>query len=282
MKFVVPFTIPSTRWTFVTTSDSRSTLITGIAAQTLASKRSCTPAAEAASKSSAPRRATSCLFAVTTCLRPRSNSSTYSPAGSTPPITSATTAMPGSPVISRTSVVSTPLPGSNPRSRPRSRTSAFTTRSRCPVARSMSSACSWSRRFTAEPTVPYPSRATGTSTDAMRLRRPCRERPQPLADLLDLGGCKLPARLGQARAALVHLRDPLAGERAVLDCREDALHVLLDARVDDPRADGDRAVLGRVGDRVVHPLDPALEDEVDDELHLVDALVVGELRRVAG
>ena len=35
MKFVVPFTIPSTRWTFVTTSASRSTLITGIAAQTL-------------------------------------------------------------------------------------------------------------------------------------------------------------------------------------------------------------------------------------------------------
>ena len=30
MKLVVPFTIPSTRWTFVTTSDSRSTLITGI------------------------------------------------------------------------------------------------------------------------------------------------------------------------------------------------------------------------------------------------------------
>ena len=65
---VVPLTMPSTRWTFVTTIASRSTLITGIAAHTLASKRSCTPAAEAAAKSSAPRRATSCLFAVTTCL----------------------------------------------------------------------------------------------------------------------------------------------------------------------------------------------------------------------
>ena len=52
MKFVVPFTIPSTRWTFVTTSASRSTLITGIAAQTLASKRSWTPFAEAISNSS--------------------------------------------------------------------------------------------------------------------------------------------------------------------------------------------------------------------------------------
>ena len=42
-KLVVPLTIPSTRWTFETTSDSRSTLITGIAAQTDASKRSWTP-----------------------------------------------------------------------------------------------------------------------------------------------------------------------------------------------------------------------------------------------
>src|ERR1044072_5010404 len=66
MKFVVPFTMPSTRWTFVATSASRSTLTTGIAAHTLASKRSCTPASEAAAKRSAPRRATSCLFADTT------------------------------------------------------------------------------------------------------------------------------------------------------------------------------------------------------------------------
>ena len=61
MKFVVPLTIPSTRWTFVTTSDSRSTLITGIAAHTDASKRSCTPASAAAAKSSVLRRASELL-----------------------------------------------------------------------------------------------------------------------------------------------------------------------------------------------------------------------------
>src|SRR5581483_7713269 len=55
MKLVVPLTIPSTRCTFVTTSDSRSTLITGIAAHTLASKRSCTPAAEAVENVAAGR-----------------------------------------------------------------------------------------------------------------------------------------------------------------------------------------------------------------------------------
>jgi hypothetical protein len=76
MKFVVPLTIPSTRWTFETTSDSRSTLITGIAAHTDASKRSCTPLSEAAAKRSALRRATSCLFAETTGLPARSRSRT--------------------------------------------------------------------------------------------------------------------------------------------------------------------------------------------------------------
>ena len=76
MKFVVPLTMPSTRCTFVTTSDSRSTLITGIAAQTLASKRSWTLASEAAANSSPPRRATSCLFAETTGRPARNRSRT--------------------------------------------------------------------------------------------------------------------------------------------------------------------------------------------------------------
>src|SRR6478736_2219632 len=82
--------MPTTRWTFVETRDSRSTLITGIAAQTDASKRSWAPDDAAAANSSAPRRATSCLFAVTTERPEPRSSSTYEPAGSTPPITSAT------------------------------------------------------------------------------------------------------------------------------------------------------------------------------------------------
>jgi len=62
MKFVVRSRCEHA-WTFVTTSDSRSTLITGIAAHTLASNRNCTPASDAVAKISAPRRAISCLFA---------------------------------------------------------------------------------------------------------------------------------------------------------------------------------------------------------------------------
>src|SRR5262245_24874691 len=288
MKFVVPFTIPSTRWTFVTTSDSRSTLITGIAAHTLASNRSWTPAPDAAAKSSAPRRATSCLLAVTTCLPPRSSSSTYSPVGATPPMTSATTAIDGSPSTSAMSVVSTPSSGGNSRGLSALRTSAFTTRSRWPVARSMSSACSLSRRLTAAPTVPYPSRATGTSTEAPSTDAMCLgqlaalQAAERLADLFDLRLGELLPVLDEARGAAVHLGDPLAREAPVLDRAQHLAHVLAHVVVDDPRADGVRAVLGGVTDRVVHPLDAALVDEVDDELDLVQALVVGELGRVAG
>ena len=154
MKFVVPFTIPITRCTLETTSDSRSTFTTGIAAQTDASNRSCTPAADAVANSSAPRRATSCLFAVTTDLPARRSSNTYSPAGSSPPITSATTSTSGSSRTAAKSVVSTPSAAPKPRCFAGSRTSARTTRRRCPVARSISSPPSTSSRLTADPTVP--------------------------------------------------------------------------------------------------------------------------------
>ena len=75
-KFVVPLTMPRMRWTFSATSDSRSTLTTGTAAQTDASKRSWTPAADAIAKRSAPSRATSCLLAETTGLPARRSSRT--------------------------------------------------------------------------------------------------------------------------------------------------------------------------------------------------------------
>ena len=42
------------------------------------------------------------------------------------------------------------------------------------------------------------------------------------------------------------------------------------------------AVLGGVADRVAHVLEAALVDEIDDQLQLVQALEVGDLRLVAG
>src|SRR5438093_3057051 len=270
MKLVVPFTIPSTRCTCVTTSDSRSTLITGIAAQTLASKRSCTPAARAVSNSSALRCATSCLFAVTTGLPARSRSSTYSPVGSTPPITSATTAIDGSLRISSKLVVSSPSTGKS-RCLSRSRTSARTIRSRWPVARSMSSPLSWRKRATEAPTVPYPSSATGTSTLATDFGLlAAHQRAQLLADLLDPLVCGLRAQLVQARFAGLHLVDPLAREDALADVGEELAHVLAHVLVDHLRPAREIAVFGRVGDRVPHPGEAALPDQVDDQLQLVE------------
>ena len=71
---MVPLTMPSTPSTSFAIIDSRSTLTTGIAAQTEASKRSCTPWRSAAANSSSPWRASSCLLAETTDL-PAANSS---------------------------------------------------------------------------------------------------------------------------------------------------------------------------------------------------------------
>jgi hypothetical protein len=93
MKFVVPLTIPSTRWTLVTTSDSRSTLITGIAAHTEASKRSWRPRRAAAAKSSRPAARRAACSPSRRSGPSRAARGRASPAGSTPPITSATSAI---------------------------------------------------------------------------------------------------------------------------------------------------------------------------------------------
>ncbi len=62
--------------------------MTGTAPATAASKRSSTPAARAAAKSSSPCWAISCLLALTTGLPASSAARTYSRAGSVPPISS--------------------------------------------------------------------------------------------------------------------------------------------------------------------------------------------------
>src|SRR5438552_18906533 len=97
----------------------------------------------------------------------------------------------------------------------------------------MSSADSVSRRLTAAPTVPYPSSATGTSTDAMNLRSllPHVQGAKSCTHLLDLRLCELRAVLLEHGLAAVHLGDPLAGDRAVADRREDAAHDLVSGLV---------------------------------------------------
>ena len=83
------------------------------------------------------------------------------------------------------------------------------------------------------------------------------------------------------RAGLV-LEHPVAGEAAVLDVFEHLLHRGLRLARHDARAGDVFAVLGRVRDRVVHVGDAAFIDQVDDQLHFVEAFEIGHLRRVAG
>jgi hypothetical protein len=78
------------------------------------------------------------------------------------------------------------------------------------------------------------------------------------------------------------LQHPLLGPLARLDVREDAAHPLLYRVVYYLRPGRVVAVLGGVRDRVPHPGQPALVDQIHDELELVYALVVGELRLVPG
>ena len=77
------------------------------------------------------------------------------------------------------------------------------------------------------------------------------------------------------------LGDPLARELARLDVREDLPHRLAGLLADHALAAGHVAVLGGVGDRVAHALDPLLVHQVDDQLQLVQALEVGEAGVVA-
>jgi osmoprotectant transport system permease protein len=102
------------------------------------------------------------------------------------------------------------------------------------------------------------------------------------ADFLDRMGGELGAgRLERGLVDLV-LQHPVAGELAGLDVVEHALHLGLGLRGDDARAGDVFAVFGGVGDRVVHVGDAAFIDQVDDQLHFVQALEIGHLRRVAG
>ena len=71
-------------------------------------------------------------------------------------------------------------------------------------------------------------------------------------------------------------------ELARVDLGEQLLHARADVLVDHARPTQVVAELGRVGDRPAHVLEPAFPDQVDDQLQLVEALVVGDLGLIAG
>src|SRR5438067_466070 len=127
-----------------------------------------------------------------------------------------------------------------------------------------------------------PRAAAGLGQALLAGRDPRHHGPELGADLLDLVVAGLAPVLVEVGPPVLVLGDPLLGEAAVLDLVEDAAHLRLGLLVDDPRAPGVVAVLGRVRDREVHALDAVLVHEVDDELQLVQTLEVGRLGLVAG
>ena len=109
-----------------------------------------------------------------------------------------------------------------------------------------------------------------------------RQRAQALADFLD-GVLLAEAAQGlELGGAGLVFEDEFLGEVAGLDLGQDALHLRLGLVGDDARAAGQVAVFSGVGDGVAHVGDAALVDEVDDQLHFVQALEVGHLGGVAG
>ena len=78
------------------------------------------------------------------------------------------------------------------------------------------------------------------------------------------------------------LFDPLAGEGPGLDLVQDLLHGGSAGVADDSPAADVVTVFGRVADLGSHPREPSGVGQVDDELHLVETLEVGELGIVSG
>src|SRR5579864_7562247 len=78
------------------------------------------------------------------------------------------------------------------------------------------------------------------------------------------------------------LIEPFLGEAAVLDLRQHLSHLLANVVVDHPRPGDVVPVLRGVGDRVAHEAETAAVHQVDDQLHLVEHLEVGDLGLIAG
>src|SRR5215211_4316496 len=110
-----------------------------------------------------------------------------------------------------------------------------------------------------------------TSSGARRFDALGGERPQFRPDLLDVEFGLPAAHRQESRQAGLILQNPLLRELPALDVREYVAHLFSDILVYELRPGGVVAVLGGVRDGVAHPGEPALVDEVHDQLELVDA-----------
>src|SRR5882724_8759577 len=122
-------------------------------------------------------------------------------------------------------------------------------------------------------------RVSGSGAFLVEPRHACAQR---CADLFDRVIDVLREELAVVLAAAGVLLDPLSGELARLHFLEHLAHLVLHAVIDDSRAASEIAVLGRLADELVHLAQAAFMQQVDDELELVQAFVIGDLGLVAG
>src|SRR2546430_5996947 len=113
------------------------------------------------------------------------------------------------------------------------------------------------------------------------LVEPRHARPQRRADLLDLAIDVLVEEPLVVGAAGRVFADPLARELAALHFLQHLAHLVLHALIHDAGSAGEIAVLGGLADELMHLGEPALVQQVDDQLQLVQALVVGHLGLIA-
>ncbi len=122
----------------------------------------------------------------------------------------------------------------------------------------------------------------GSRCGSARLLQPGHARTQLLTDPFDRMARVLFQHAAKILRTILVLLDPLARELAALDLLEDLAHLLLGAVVDHTRPARQIAVLGRVADELMHLGQTALMQQIDDQLELVQTLVVGHFRLVAG
>src|SRR5712692_153434 len=90
------------------------------------------------------------------------------------------------------------------------------------------------------------------------------------------------AQSGEIASAVLVLLDPLLGKRAILNSRQNFFHGSARCLPHDLFTTGEVTVLGSVGNGVAHTAQPTLVDQVDNQLHLVQALEIGDLGLIAG
>src|SRR6516225_6020424 len=110
---------------------------------------------------------------------------------------------------------------------------------------------------------------------------PGHHRAQLAPDLLDGVLGLLPVAGVEDRAARLVFQNPFLGEGSALNLAQNAPHLGAGLRRDDPRPAREVAELRGVADRVAHHVQATLVDQVHDQLHLVQALEVGDLRSVS-